>query len=60
MEDLYDACLIHGPGWFSEAMATEYPICKTGRRSRKDRLIWPCIYVYVLMLYIWSYFDEYN
>lgn len=35
MEDLYDACLIHGPGWFSEAMATEYPIVKLGEEAGK-------------------------
>lgn len=44
MEDIYDNCLIHGPGWFSEIMMIKDPFCKTGR-SRKDRLIWPCVFI---------------
>lgn len=26
---------IHGPGWFSETMTTENPICKTGEEAGK-------------------------
>lgn len=64
MEGIHAVCLIHGPGWLIFRNYDDRgPICKTGRKRRKARLIWPCVYMYKIYINIYlilEYFDGNN